>query len=113
MVDTRPLVALVASIAAPAALAADAAAEAERASHHTRARVEMRVAQVELYCDHDASALHAMQRARRELQLATGHGVGSGLAALDRASWQMRHHDTTGAVASLGDAIDGLDPAAG
>lgn len=108
MVDTRPLIALVASIAAPAAMAADALVETERQAHEQRARLALRAAQVELYCDHDARALLALQQARRELQAAAGVGAGHGLAALDRAVWQMRHHDTRGAVAALGDAIDGL-----
>jgi hypothetical protein len=112
MVDTRPLIALVASIAAPAALAADATAEAERYSHQARAWLALRAAQVELYCDHDANAIAALQQARRELQAAAG--TGAGLLALDRAARQLRQHDPLGAVASLGDAIDGLpSPAIG
>ncbi|MCP5284902.1 MAG: hypothetical protein H6933_08385 [Burkholderiaceae bacterium] len=112
MVDTRPLIALVASIAAPAALAADAFGDAERQSHESRARQALRMAQVELYCDHDARAYTALQLARRELQAASGAAAGQGLASLDRAVWQMRHHDTRGAVAALDDAIEGLPPRA-
>ncbi|MCP5270045.1 MAG: hypothetical protein H6932_02320 [Burkholderiaceae bacterium] len=110
MVDTRPLIALVASIAAPVALAADAVVESERQAHEIRARQALRAAQVELYCDHDARAHAVLQLARRELQAAAGDASGRGLAALDRAVWQMRLHDTRGAVAALDDAIEGLPP---
>ncbi len=100
MINTTPFVALVAALSgAPSFASADAIGEKDR--HSAQARIEMRVAQVEVYCDHPAQAIQAIQRARRQLAGQTGWAATRELAALDEAAWHVRHHENGAAVAAL------------
>ncbi len=102
MINTTPFVALVAALSgAPSFANAEAIGETTRQSAQAQARIEMRVAQVEVYCDHPEQAIQAIQRARRQLAGQTGWAATRELAALDEAAWHVRHRENDAAVAAL------------
>jgi len=70
-----------------------------------QASIAMRVAQVELYCDHPAAALGAIRRALQQLEHPFETTAAAELATLERAAWHVRRHDTSAAVAALDVAL--------
>lgn len=93
--------ALVGSLAAPAPVAALAHPGAEAA--HRGAMTALRVAQVELYCDHDAAAMTALREARRSLA-GEGPAEAVALASLDEAAWHIRRHEMPDAQRAIAHA---------
>jgi hypothetical protein len=81
--------------------ATDAPAASQLHDVPAQASADMRVAQVELYCDHPATAIGAIRRARKSLQAAQDPSLATELAALEQASFHVRHHDAGAAVAAL------------
>jgi hypothetical protein len=97
---TTPVVALVTALTGAVSYgSSDAIESAESAAARSRLNAELRTAQVELYCDHREQALHAIQRARRELVADAAHAQQR--QVLEQAAWQVRHNDHLGAVQSL------------
>lgn len=97
---TTPVVALVTALTGAVSYgSSDAIESVESSSARARLNAELRTAQVELYCDHREQALHAIQRARRQL-VADAAGA-QRLAVLEQAAWQVRHNDHLAAVDSL------------
>ena len=102
MTHTTPIVALVAALVGASSYAnAETPAASGRFATQAQVLASLRMAQVELYSDHDAAALQAIRRARRELAAQPQANAARELAALDQAAWQVRHHDSLGAVATL------------
>jgi len=100
--DTTPVVTLVAGLAGASSYAStDISAAADLHDLHAQISTELRLAQVELYCDHDTLALHAIQRARHQLQAQADVATTRELVALDEAAWHVRHHELGAAVATL------------
>lgn len=66
---------------------------------------DMRHAQVELYCDHAASAIAAIRRATLALEATPGPVDPLALAALEQAIWEARRDHTEQAVAALDTAL--------
>jgi hypothetical protein len=101
-IDTAPVVSMLGGLASASSYTSGElhAADTLQATH-AQVRTELRLAQVELYCDHDTLALHAIQRARRQLLNERDNSATSELAALDHAAWLLRHHDHSAAIATL------------
>lgn len=69
------------------------------------AAAEIRRAQVELYCGHDAQAALEIRSARTHLNLPYDRRYGDALAGLDRAAWMARQGRLTEAEDALQDAL--------
>jgi hypothetical protein len=68
----------------------------------------LRIAQVELYCDHDRAAMIALREARRAIvERATRQGVAA-LGSVDEAAWRIRHHDLERAQVAIAHARTAL-----
>lgn len=76
---------------------------AEREAHH-----DLQVAQVELYCDHQAQALVAIRHAMQLLEACADKALEPQLAALSEAAWHVRHNESLVAVALLDRTKDQL-----
>ncbi|MFT3720651.1 hypothetical protein [Pseudorhodoferax sp.] len=72
-----------------------------RAALQAQAEDDLRLAQVELYCDHDARALIAIHHAMQMLEASRDETMQSELAALGAAAWHVRRHDSLTAAAML------------
>ncbi|MDP4301827.1 hypothetical protein [Leptothrix discophora] len=106
---TTPVVALVTALTGAVGYgSSDAIEPVESSSARARLNAELRTAQVELSCDHRGQALHAIQRARREL--VADAGTAQQRVVLEQAAWQVRHNDHVGAVSSL-EALRSAGPA--
>lgn len=89
----------------------DHAPAAPRASHEAAeraARLDLQMAQVELYCDHRAQALVAIRHAMQLLEACKDKALEPQLATLSEAAWHVRHNDSLLAVALLDQAKDRL-----
>jgi hypothetical protein len=73
-----------------------------------RAAMEIRRAQVELYCSHDAEAMMEIRTARALLHLMHDGRYGEALVGLDRAAWMARQGRLTEAEDALQDALTSL-----
>jgi DUF1680 family protein len=91
-------------MAGKSALPPDAAAGH---ADHTQAREGLRIAQVELYCGHDAAAMAVLREARQTL-LRTALPRSLALASMDEAAWHIRHHALDSAQQALSDARERL-----
>ena len=104
------------TITAPTATVVAALAAASGATHanattkpgdfianlvRAQASTEMRLAQVQLYCDHPSAALGAIRRALHQLERPSEITAADELATLEHAAWYVRRHDTSAAVAAL------------
>lgn len=69
------------------------------------AAAAIRRAQVEIYCDHDRQAFADIHTARNSLLTAPAHAPAEAFVELDRAVWQMRHHDYAAAELALERAL--------
>ena len=110
MISTNHLlVDLVAALASASAYGGteDSARNAQLAAQASVGQ-DMRTAQVELYCDHDAQALLAIRRARAALEASHDTAAAQALIALDQASWHVRHKHMDAALEALNSARSGL-----
>lgn len=86
-----------------------AAAMQQREQHRQQALDSIRMAQVDLYCDHTAEALHDIHAAETQLRhAALGRDTQDVGAALARAAWLARHHQYQEAHDELEDARTGI-----
>jgi hypothetical protein len=81
---------------------------AEGRSGGELAAAEIRRAQVELYCCHDAQAVAEIRTARAHLHLPYDWRYGAALAGLDRAAWMARQGRLTEAEDALQAALTSL-----
>ncbi len=71
----------------------------------------LRTAQVELYCDHDHAALHALLKARHDMAEYLPPSS-SQLQAMEVALWHVRRHELDAAqqaIAFLNDQLTGVN----
>ena len=115
MFTTAPTATVVAALAAASGVTHANAANAATAPGdfgtkllRAQASTEMRLAQVELYCDHPSAALGAIRRALHQLERPSERRAADELATLERAAWYVRRHDTSAAVAALDVAMGHL-----
>lgn len=74
---------------------------------HTLARHALLMAQVELYCSHDAAAIVALRAAHRSLLADTCLAIAA-LTSLDEAACHIRHHAVRDALQAITRARDSL-----
>jgi len=74
---------------------------------HALALHALLMAQVELYCDHDAAAVVALREAHRALLRDSCFAIAA-LASLDEAAWHIRHHEMREALRAITRARDSL-----
>jgi hypothetical protein len=102
MSKSTPILAMVAAFAAASAQASTDPDElARRAERRVAVNEQLRAVQVELYCDHQDSAIHLIRDARRQLLANRDSDSVQDVRQLDKASWQVRHGDTVAAIATL------------
>lgn len=104
-IDTAPVVSLLTGLASASGYTSKLPHPADTLrAMHEQVGSELRIAQVELYCDHRTEALHAIQRARHQLRTETDSASLRELAALDEAAWLVLHHEHSAAITTLGAA---------
>ncbi len=105
MITATPTATVVAALAAASGVthanAATAPGDFSTNLLRAQASTEMRMAQVQLYCDHPSAALGAIRRALHQLERPSETMATDELATLERAAWYVRRHDTRAAVAAL------------
>lgn len=102
---TSPLLPLMAAFATAAAQAAvDPEQALRRQASHTQLQQQLREAQVELYCAHQAQATRMLQQARHQLLAAGAAADVQDLHTVDRSLWLLRRGQTQQAIAMLEEA---------
>jgi len=102
MSKSTPILAMVAAFAAASAQASTNTDDLTRRSER-RAMVhqQLRAVQVELYCDHQDTAMHLLRDARRQSMAQRDPDNADDLRQLEKVSWLVRHGDTVEAIATI------------